>query len=66
MRIVRLFTAFVSVLELGVNSYGGTGLKKLLLILLVLLDFVMATATVTCALSPNWREQARALANEPR
>lgn len=61
MRIVRLFTAFVSVLELGVNSYGGTGLKKLLLILLVLLDFVkkiwrdvvMATATVTCALSPN-------------
>lgn len=44
MRIVRLFTAFVSVLELGVNSYGGPGLKKLLLILLVLLDFVLNLA----------------------
>lgn len=47
MRIVRLFTAFVSVLELGVNGYGGTGLKKLLLILLVLLDFVLNLARIS-------------------
>lgn len=59
MRIVRLFTAFVSVLELGVNGYGGTGLKKLLLILLVLLDFVLNLArngncdSDMCTLSPN-------------
>lgn len=41
MRIVCLFMVFVFVLELGVNSYGGIGFKKLLLILLVLFDFVL-------------------------